>query len=883
MVSDFFSGFVAHAHTRNEIETDPNEEMALRRRNNPDEAQKLVEAVLDKIERDISTAGYTPKDVRLLILYLSYRGDNEEKDRRICESILRAIENRFRNKSNQLRLIGHTTAGEIENEDLRLSKVSGIGYNGLSLLALVTNLPVGVGRTFGLGTPEEALEQGREMVHDAWVDFTESVESREHAQKSKTLFVLTQGPTVGTLQVPGKKGFEHFLAEGIAGFVGHSREAKITRVIGGSSGDGLVANTFRQFYGKLGRQSEFKALNNEAVCVLIPNLLEPSIGSDVTPIRRIGKSHTFNFDHEAMPKFIDIKSIDNKDPAELFADVIFENEASRLNEEGKPWIAKKELFSFLSEFQGIPVHPAIGKYAFVFPFGNYTPVCPIRVTKKRCAGREERIMDLAHPIRSYEATMKGYVAEIDYAKVQKGTRKLYKMLRENREFSKRDVTLIVSCISRRLAELMAGCESKTEAEILKDALSSTQLLGFLAYGELWSSHLLEEPYHHNFSCWGITFRSQEGRKEERKIAEPVTLEVSEVLPGRISTGYEKLDNLLLGGIPKNYAVVLTAPSCDERNLLIEEFLETGVKNDEVTFCVTTDPGKAKSLAKEFPASFFLLICNPQADQIIRDMPNVFKLKGVENLTNINIALTSAFRGLDRSPKAPKRACIEVVSDILLQHHAVQTRKWLTALIPELKAKGFTTLAVMDRDMHSPQEVHAIIGLFEGEISLYEKKTRKGSGKFLKVKKMYHQRYLESEQPLRRGEPETKASQTASTPIHAALQFAFASKAAEKTFNYLVRAFIEDYMKRRLFIQEAGWRSLVQITKGAGVSARSVYGSGGRHGSAMSELVRRGLVETRIFPGERGRGGRIVKVRISYERETMKRYVDHKVAARGRDR
>jgi hypothetical protein len=190
---------------------------------------------------------------------------------------------------------------------------------------------------------------------------------------------------------------------------------------------------------------------------------------------------------------------------------------------------------------------------------------------------------------------------------------------------------------------------------------------------------------------------------------------------------------------------------------------------------------------------------------------------------------------------------------------------------------------MDRDMHSPQEVHAIIGLFDGEISLYEKKTRKGSAKFLKIKKMYHQRYLESELPLRRGELETKAPQTASIPIHAALQFEFESKAAEMTFNYLVRAFIEDYMKRRLFIQEAGWRSFVQIMKGAGVSARSVYGSGGRHGSAISELVRRGLVETRIFPGQRGRGGRIVKARISYERETMKRYVDHKVAARGRDR
>jgi hypothetical protein len=36
---------------------------------------------------------------------------------------------------------------------------------------------------------------------------------------------------------------------------------------------------------------------------------------------------------------------------------------------------------------------------------------------------------------------------------------------------------------------------------------------------------------------------------------------------------------------------------------------------------------------------------------------------------------------------------------------------------------------------------------------------------------------------------------------------------------------------------------------------------------------RGLVETRIFPGERGRGGRILKMRVFYEKETLKRDVD----------
>lgn len=231
---------------------------------------------------------------------------------------------------------------------------------------------------------------------------------------------------------------------------------------------------------------------------------------------------------------------------------------------------------------------------------------------------------------------------------------------------------------------------------------------------------------------------------------PVTINISEiVLPGRVSTGYKDLDSLLLGGIPENYAVILTSPSCDEKDLLIKRFLETGLKKSQMTFHVTIEASGVKTITEENQSSFYLFICNPQADKIIKSLPNVFRLKGVENLTGISIALTKAFRRLDTSITGPRRACIEMVSDVLLQHRAVRTRRWLTDLITELKSKGFTTLAVMNPKMHSPQEVHAILGLFDGEINIYEKESEKGLEKFLKIKKMYNQRYLESALHMRK--------------------------------------------------------------------------------------------------------------------------------------
>lgn len=238
--------------------------------------------------------------------------------------------------------------------------------------------------------------------------------------------------------------------------------------------------------------------------------------------------------------------------------------------------------------------------------------------------------------------------------------------------------------------------------------------------------------------------------ERREVLQPKPIvEVSKGIPSHIATGYADLDNLLLGGIPQNYAVILTSPSCDEKDLLIGNFLRAGAKNGEVTFYVTVNPSDVKSLAESLQPNFYLFVCNPQADAIIKNLPNVFKLKGVENLTEISIALTSTIHKLDSSQKGPRRICIDLVSDVLLQHHAVQTRRWLAALIPELKSAGFSTLAVMDPRMHPSEELYAILGLFEGEVNIYEKETEKGLQKFLKIKKMSNQKYSDNELLLRR--------------------------------------------------------------------------------------------------------------------------------------
>ena len=214
-----------------------------------------------------------------------------------------------------------------------------------------------------------------------------------------------------------------------------------------------------------------------------------------------------------------------------------------------------------------------------------------------------------------------------------------------------------------------------------------------------------------------------------------------ILPNRLATGYKDLDVLLFGGLPENYAVILASPPSDERETLIETFLETGIKIGETTFYITVEAGNAMALAKNYPSSFFLFICNPQAESITENLPNVTKLKGIENLTDIDIALTKNFRLLNATSVGPKRICIEIISDALLQHKAIITRRWLSSLLPTLKSKGFTILAIVDPQMHLPEELQSILGVFDGEMRVNETETAQGIRQILKIRRLRNQKIL----------------------------------------------------------------------------------------------------------------------------------------------
>ena len=209
----------------------------------------------------------------------------------------------------------------------------------------------------------------------------------------------------------------------------------------------------------------------------------------------------------------------------------------------------------------------------------------------------------------------------------------------------------------------------------------------------------------------------------------------------ISTGYDELDTVLAGGLPAGYAILVVSPPCDERDLLFTKIIESNLLIGSSVFFLSRDLSRTQDFASRYRKNFYVF--SPQADKITTDSGNVFKIAGVQNLNDLNITFTKAMETL---PKATsnKIIIIDLLSEVLLEHKSLTTRKWLDDFIGKRKSEGFTILAILNPLISAKQESQTIIDLFDGIIEIYEKELRERARRFLIVKKMYGKKYVDSE-------------------------------------------------------------------------------------------------------------------------------------------
>ncbi len=211
---------------------------------------------------------------------------------------------------------------------------------------------------------------------------------------------------------------------------------------------------------------------------------------------------------------------------------------------------------------------------------------------------------------------------------------------------------------------------------------------------------------------------------------------------RLSTGYGDLDSLLVGGLPKGYAVILLSPPCDERDLLLRKIIGSALSAGMQTFYLSSDPSRTQDLVRTYPKDFYAL--NPQADKVLSPPVNLYKIPGIDILSDVNIAFTKITEERVNQGTGNRLLIIDLLTDILLLHKGVAARKWFSDFLGRRNAEGFTVLGFLNPLVASGNETQTLVELFDGVIEIYEKEVRERSRRFLVIKRMFGQRYDESE-------------------------------------------------------------------------------------------------------------------------------------------
>ena len=208
----------------------------------------------------------------------------------------------------------------------------------------------------------------------------------------------------------------------------------------------------------------------------------------------------------------------------------------------------------------------------------------------------------------------------------------------------------------------------------------------------------------------------------------------------IQTGYVALDEMLYGGLPLGSSIVLTAPPCDEKNLILARFVERNLTLGRKCIFISTALDQVQKLIRRYANSLFVVICNPHAETLAAPYPNVVRLGSVDSLTALNLELDKAMAKIEAN--RPAVLCLEILDDVLLTHHG-ETRRWLMDILGRSKARRITTLATFNQAMHPPQESQAVLESFDGHIDLFEAEVQVRP-KLIRIKKLGGRQFLDGE-------------------------------------------------------------------------------------------------------------------------------------------
>lgn len=160
---------------------------------------------------------------------------------------------------------------------------------------------------------------------------------------------------------------------------------------------------------------------------------------------------------------------------------------------------------------------------------------------------------------------------------------------------------------------------------------------------------------------------------------------------RISSGLTDFDLSTAGGYPKSSAILLCGPPSDERNLLLDSFIGTGLARGDSCIYVTSaqPPENVKHQFGELSKGLTIVDCYTNR---IREVPTI-TAEGNVITTPVEISVVSVAisRALNRETDRAKRAVLDILPTYLVFQKMEKLYMDLMEIIDELRKAGYTAI------------------------------------------------------------------------------------------------------------------------------------------------------------------------------------------------
>jgi len=216
---------------------------------------------------------------------------------------------------------------------------------------------------------------------------------------------------------------------------------------------------------------------------------------------------------------------------------------------------------------------------------------------------------------------------------------------------------------------------------------------------------------------------------------------------RILTGIIDLDDMLFGGIPEGYSIVLTSPPIDELDLFTEKFINIGTDKGKNVLFVSSTPRTKVTHYGEKSQNLIVMIPSERVQPLSSEVTQVFTFPSLSDLSGFNITLEKVLSELNEKGKRLERVLLDILSDILLNHEISTVRKWLGDLLTKFRSRNITNLWILDLAMHPESVGRSIINLFDGHLVIMDKEIDGAHKAALMIKSLYGMKYLDKELTL----------------------------------------------------------------------------------------------------------------------------------------